>query len=213
MKALQREISAEADRARDLVASRRCGGGHRSSRNVPGARGQRVLNHGARRDYIDDLLAPVAAGARRAFSTRARSRSCSSDAEMPDVAVRLSVADDMALVGVISTQLIVHRFINHFPDGHPWNLLFRNCGPSSLITFSLETPSGRFTFSDDDSFSERGIVDSTGILELVCHLQERYGIDITDAELVPENLDSGVEGGALRRAASSAEPVIAVRAS
>ena len=38
--------------------------------------------------------------------------------------------------------------------------------------------------------SERGIVDSTGILELVCHLQERYGIDITDAELVPDNLDS-----------------------
>jgi acyl carrier protein len=45
-------------------------------------------------------------------------------------------------------------------------------------------------FSDDDSFQERGIVDSTGILELVCHLQERYAIAIADDELIPENLDS-----------------------
>jgi len=56
--------------------------------------------------------------------------------------------------------------------------------------FLFGDASGRFTFSNDDSFQERGIVDSTGILELVCHLQERYGIAIDDAELVPENLDS-----------------------
>ena len=47
-----------------------------------------------------------------------------------------------------------------------------------------------FAFSDDDSFQERGIVDSTGVLELVCHLQERYAITIEDDELVPDNLDS-----------------------
>jgi acyl carrier protein len=56
--------------------------------------------------------------------------------------------------------------------------------------FLFGDASGRFTFSNDDSFQERGIVDSTGILELVCHLQERYGIEIDDSELVPENLDS-----------------------
>ena len=56
--------------------------------------------------------------------------------------------------------------------------------------FLFGDSSGRFTFSNEDSFQERGIVDSTGILELVCHLQERYGIEIDDAELVPENLDS-----------------------
>lgn len=50
--------------------------------------------------------------------------------------------------------------------------------------------SGRFTFSDDDSFQELGIIDSTGILELVCHLQEKYAIVISDEELVPDNLDS-----------------------
>ena len=45
-------------------------------------------------------------------------------------------------------------------------------------------------FSDDDSFLERGIVDSTGVLELVAFLEEKYRIKIKDSELVPENLDS-----------------------
>ena len=59
-----------------------------------------------------------------------------------------------------------------------------------IDNFLFGDASGRFTFADDDSFQERGIVDSTGILELVCHLQERYAIVIEDEELVPNNLDS-----------------------
>jgi acyl carrier protein len=59
-----------------------------------------------------------------------------------------------------------------------------------IDNFLFGDASGRFTFSDDDSFQERGIVDSTGILELVCHLQERYAIVVEDEELVPDNLDS-----------------------
>ena len=59
-----------------------------------------------------------------------------------------------------------------------------------IDNFLFGDASGRFTFSDEDSFQERGIVDSTGILELVCHLQERYAIVIEDDELVPDNLDS-----------------------
>jgi len=56
--------------------------------------------------------------------------------------------------------------------------------------------SDRFLFGDDsklqdsDSLLEAGIVDSTGILELVNHLEERYGIKVADDELVPENLDT-----------------------
>jgi len=59
-----------------------------------------------------------------------------------------------------------------------------------INNFLFGDASGRFSFTDDDSFQQRGIVDSTGILELVFHLQERYGIDIDDEELVPDNLDS-----------------------
>ena len=45
-------------------------------------------------------------------------------------------------------------------------------------------------FSDDDSFLEKGIIDSTGVLELVSHLEKTYGIQVADDELLPENLDS-----------------------
>lgn len=43
---------------------------------------------------------------------------------------------------------------------------------------------------DDTSFLEEGIIDSTGILELVDFLEEEFDISIDDEELVPENLDS-----------------------
>ena len=46
------------------------------------------------------------------------------------------------------------------------------------------------TLSDDSSFLELGIIDSTGILELVSYLEESYGIKVEDDELIPENLDS-----------------------
>ena len=45
-------------------------------------------------------------------------------------------------------------------------------------------------FSDDDSFLEKGIIDSTGVLELVAHLESTYGIQVRDDDLLPENLDS-----------------------
>ncbi len=43
---------------------------------------------------------------------------------------------------------------------------------------------------DDTSFLEEGIIDSTGILELVDFIEEEFDISIDDEELVPENLDS-----------------------
>lgn len=43
---------------------------------------------------------------------------------------------------------------------------------------------------NDESFLESGIIDSTGVLELVSFLQERFTICIEDDELVPANLDS-----------------------
>ncbi|MBI1178650.1 acyl carrier protein [bacterium] len=45
-------------------------------------------------------------------------------------------------------------------------------------------------FGNDDSFLEKGIIDSTGVLELVTHLESTYGVTVSDDELIPENLDS-----------------------
>ena len=60
-------------------------------------------------------------------------------------------------------------------------------------TFVLDN----FLFTNDESrlkndvsFLEEGIVDSTGVLELVGFLEERYQIQVDDEELVPDNLDS-----------------------
>jgi acyl carrier protein len=54
-----------------------------------------------------------------------------------------------------------------------------------------------FLFSDNGdavaveaSFLEEGIVDSTGILELVMFVEETFGIAVEDEEIVPENFDS-----------------------
>lgn len=44
--------------------------------------------------------------------------------------------------------------------------------------------------ADDASFLDLGIIDSTGVLELVSFLERRYVITVEDDELVPENLDS-----------------------
>ena len=44
--------------------------------------------------------------------------------------------------------------------------------------------------NDDTSFLDEGIIDSTGILELVSFLEEEFSISVEDEELIPENLDS-----------------------
>ena len=45
-------------------------------------------------------------------------------------------------------------------------------------------------FEDSDSFMQKGIIDSTGVLELISFLEEKYGVTVDDEERIPENLDS-----------------------
>lgn len=45
-------------------------------------------------------------------------------------------------------------------------------------------------FSDEASMLENGLIDSTGVLELVAFVEEKYGISVADEELVPTNFDS-----------------------
>lgn len=46
------------------------------------------------------------------------------------------------------------------------------------------------TIENQTSFLEHGVIDSTGILELVEWLEEEFKISVGDDELIPENLDS-----------------------
>jgi acyl carrier protein len=41
----------------------------------------------------------------------------------------------------------------------------------------------------DDSLLGRGIVDSTGMLEIIFFIEEQLGVKVKDEEMVPDNLD------------------------
>lgn len=43
---------------------------------------------------------------------------------------------------------------------------------------------------DDESLLTKGIVDSTGILELVLYLEDTFNIKVKDEDMIPDNLDS-----------------------
>jgi acyl carrier protein len=65
-------------------------------------------------------------------------------------------------------SLAVRRFIGE-------NFLFRDDGEA---------------ITHDASLLDAGVIDSTGVLELVCFLETRFGIEVHDDEMLPENLDS-----------------------
>jgi len=44
--------------------------------------------------------------------------------------------------------------------------------------------------ASEASFMQNGVMDSTGILELIMFLHDEFGIDVHDDEMIPENLDS-----------------------
>ena len=44
--------------------------------------------------------------------------------------------------------------------------------------------------ADDASLVGKGVIDSTGVLELVSFVQEHFGIRMEDQEIIPDNLDS-----------------------
>ncbi len=46
------------------------------------------------------------------------------------------------------------------------------------------------SLGEEDSFLESGIIDSTGILEVVAWVEETFGFKVKDEDLLPENFDS-----------------------
>ncbi|MCA9977918.1 MAG: acyl carrier protein, partial [Anaerolineales bacterium] len=47
-----------------------------------------------------------------------------------------------------------------------------------------------FHLSDDASFLEEEVIDSTGVMELVMFVEEEFKITVDDEDIVPENFDS-----------------------
>jgi len=55
-------------------------------------------------------------------------------------------------------------------------------------TMLIDTPGE--SIAPDESLVQRGVIDSTGVLELVAFLEQRYGIRVADEEITTDNLDS-----------------------
>jgi acyl carrier protein len=47
-----------------------------------------------------------------------------------------------------------------------------------------------YPYDDSASFLEEGIVDSTGVLELILFVEETFGVQVSDEDVTPENFDS-----------------------
>lgn len=52
------------------------------------------------------------------------------------------------------------------------------------------TAAGRDSIGEDESFLESGIIDSTGVLEFISFLEGSFQIQVSDEEIIPQNLDS-----------------------
>ena len=58
------------------------------------------------------------------------------------------------------------------------------------IAKNLLFSSDGFKYAEEASFLEEGIVDSQGVMELVLFVEENFGIQVKDTEIIPDNFDS-----------------------
>lgn len=58
-----------------------------------------------------------------------------------------------------------------------------------FILTNFYVPPGE-TLEDSASLLDSGLVDSTGILEVISFIESHFGIKVADSEMLPENLDS-----------------------
>jgi len=59
-----------------------------------------------------------------------------------------------------------------------------------FLTLNFPLGAEGYSLSVDDSLIEVGVIDSTGVLELIEFIESRYEISIPDEDVLPENLDS-----------------------
>jgi acyl carrier protein len=60
----------------------------------------------------------------------------------------------------------------------------------SFITNNFLFDDTQTGLDDKQSLLETGVIDSTGVLELIAFIEETWGIKIEDEEIIPENLDT-----------------------
>src|SRR5271157_812828 len=99
----------------------------------------------------------------------------------------VGVRDHMALSGVLSTQLLIHQFIVY---GKGTGTVEIKDELRSFVYESIMYGQNKTFLADDSSFLKSGVIDSTGMLELVSYIEDRFGFKVTDEEIVEANLGS-----------------------
>lgn len=61
---------------------------------------------------------------------------------------------------------------------------------TDFITSNFLFDDAQASLNEKESLLETGVIDSTGVLELIAFIEETYGIKIEDEEIIPENLDT-----------------------
>jgi acyl carrier protein len=59
----------------------------------------------------------------------------------------------------------------------------------SFVTQTFYVPDDS-PLDDEASLIEKGIIDSTGVLDLLAFIEQQFGVEPADGEIVPENFDS-----------------------
>jgi acyl carrier protein len=79
---------------------------------------------------------------------------------------------------------------------------------ATVRRFLLDTVvmAGDVEIGDETSFMEAHILDSTGFAELIAFIEEEFGLDVGDEEMLPQNFDSlaGIERYVARKRAAAA---------
>ncbi len=121
---------------------------------------------------------------------------------------RVRCSNSSAVVTAIHAwQAITATAMAHRPEFHSIQLALTGTRMSEATTLSPEQQETRrqvrqyilenLMFSndptqlpDDASLLDRGIIDSTGVLEVVMFIEESFGVKVHDGDLLPENFDS-----------------------
>jgi acyl carrier protein len=58
-----------------------------------------------------------------------------------------------------------------------------------FVTSNFYVPHPK-ALEDRTSLLDQGIIDSTGVLEVIMYIESTFGVTVEDSEMLPENLDS-----------------------
>jgi len=56
-----------------------------------------------------------------------------------------------------------------------------------ILLTEIAVDHGKKSLDPDEDLLEQGIIDSLGIMKLVLFLEESYGIQVNDQDIIPEN--------------------------